>query len=112
MTEGALKTVINGSEGALDSLERSDNDVDKLHGAVVTYLGLLSKENLTDRQSEILRGYLAAANYIENIGDMVETNLVDAGRQRLKDKLVISQSTQELLSKFLRVQGFIPGLGV
>lgn len=98
MMRGAFETVIRGSSEELDSLEKLDDNVDSLHGAIVTYLGRLSKENLSDRQSEQLHDYLAAANYIENIGDMIETNLVDAGRERLNANLQISQATEDVLS--------------
>ncbi len=98
MMRGALHTVIHGSNEEIDALERLDDNVDALHGAVVTYLGRLSQENLSDRQSEQLHDYLAAANYIESIGDMIETNLVDAGRIRLKYQLQISEETEQVLS--------------
>ena len=97
MMRGALDTVIHGSSEELDALEEMDNSVDALHGAVVTYLGRLSQENLSDRQSEQLHDYLAAANYVESIGDMIETNLVDAGRDRLRLNLEISDETEEVL---------------
>ncbi len=98
MMRGALETVIHGSRADIDALEELDNNVDALHGAVVTYLGRLSQENLTDRQSEQLHDYLAAANYVESIGDMIETNLVDAGHSRLRANLHVSQATEDVLS--------------
>jgi phosphate:Na+ symporter len=98
MMRGALETVIQGSKEEIDALEDLDNNVDSLHGAIVTYLGRLSKENLSDRQTEQLRDYLSTANYIESIGDMIETNLVDAGRQRLQENLQISHATESVLS--------------
>ncbi|MDP7016057.1 MAG: Na/Pi cotransporter family protein [Pirellulaceae bacterium] len=97
MMRGAFDTAIHGSKEELDALAKLDDNVDALHGAVVTYLGRLSKENLSDRQSEQLHDYLAAANYIENIGDMIETNLVDAGFERLRAGLQISQATKDVL---------------
>ncbi len=97
MMRGTLDTVIGGSRRQIDALEDLDNNVDALYGAIVTYLGRLSQENLSESQSRQLHDYLAAANYIESIGDMIETNLVDAGRDRLLAKLQISQATQDVL---------------
>jgi phosphate:Na+ symporter len=102
MVRGALKTALHGSEADLKRLEEMDNDVDLLHGAIVTYLGRLSQENLTDRQSEQLHDYLATANYIENIGDMIETNLVETGRERLRVGLQVSEATENVLGAFHR----------
>jgi phosphate:Na+ symporter len=89
--------VLSGGAQELDDLQQLDNDVDRLHGALITYLGRLSLEALTGEQSVRLSQYIAAANYFENIGDMIETNLVDAGRERLERGLEISPSTKEVL---------------
>ena len=102
MVRRSLAIVLRSTEDELAKLKKMDNDVDKLHGAVVTYLGRLSQENLSDRQSMQLHDYLAAANYIENMADVVETNLVDAGRARLKYDLTISDVTRDVLTAFHR----------
>jgi len=93
MTRGALDTVVYGNLADLNRLEQMDNDVDRLHGAIVTHLGRLSQKTLTDPQSAHLQNYLAAANYLENIGDVIETNLVDTGRTRQHTNLAISPAT-------------------
>lgn len=98
MMRGALDTVTRGSKEEIDALADLDNNVDALYAAIVTYLGRLSKENLTDRQAAQLHNYLSAANYVESIGDMIETNLVEAGRERLRAKLEISKATEDVLS--------------
>jgi phosphate:Na+ symporter len=97
MVHRAMSVVFNGSKSDLDHLERQDDDVDALYAQIVTYLGRLAKENLTGEQSEHLHRYLAAANYLESIGDMIETNLVDAGRERLRLNLEISTATEAVL---------------
>ena len=40
---------------------------------------------------------MTVANYIENIGDMIETNLVEAGTKRLNQGFQISPPTQAFL---------------
>lgn len=99
MMRGALKTVIHGTRREIDALEDLDNNVDILHGAIITYLARLSRENLSDRQSQQLHDYLSAANYLEGIGDMIETNLVEAGRSRMKKQLSISRETEAVLDE-------------
>lgn len=98
MVSGALPPVLHGTQKDLDALEKMDNEVDQLHGALITYLGRLSQEQLTQKQSQQLYDYMAAANYIENIGDMIETNMVETGSERLNQNLHISDSTEEILS--------------
>ncbi len=97
MVREAIDPVLTGSEADLRDLRHMDEEVDRLHGALVTYLGRLSVENLTEVQSQLLSRRLAVANYFENIGDIIETNLVDAGRIRLSRNVEISPSTREVL---------------
>ncbi len=97
MVQKSLPTAIQGSEADLQKLADMDDDVDALQGAIVTYLGKLSQENLFKGQSEQLYDYMAVANYLENIGDTIETNIVDAGRDRFKHNVQISVLTQEVL---------------
>ena len=100
LTRRSLKTVIHGSPAELNALWEADAEIDGLHAAIVEYLGDLSQENLDDRQSDQLHRYLSAANYFENIGDMVETSLVTAGRHRHSANLRISAATEEMLATF------------
>jgi phosphate:Na+ symporter len=98
MVRRALPTVFQGSESDLEDLANMDDDVDRLHASIVAYLADLSQENLIRRYSEQLSDYMAVANYIENIGDMIQTNLVEAGSGRLKYNVIISAETRVLLS--------------
>ena len=75
----------------------SDDDVDHLQGAIISYLGELSQENLLRNQTERVYDYMAVANYIENVADMVETNLVEAGHERLEANVTFSAATQEAI---------------
>lgn len=94
MVRTALPTVFNGSEADLERLAGMDDDVDGLHAAIVLYLGRLSRQGLLKRQSDELSHYMAVANHFENIGDMVETNLVEAGSARLKRNVEMSEATR------------------
>ncbi len=97
MVRQALSAVTNGTQEDLTALAKMDDDVDALHGAIVTYLGRLSQEDLLQAQTETLSKYMAVANYIESIGDIVETNLVEAGYRREEQNLQISTATQQVL---------------
>jgi len=100
MLDEGLETVYHGSKEDLDMLARMDNDVDVLHGKIITYLGQVSLENLTIVQSEKLYDFMAIANYIENIGDMIETNLVNIGIEKLEHQYKMSTATREHLRTF------------
>ena len=97
MVAASLEITTGGSEEQLDALAAQDDDVDALHAAVIAYLGQLSLRNVEDRHAVRLAAYMAAANQLENIGDMVETNLVEEGRGRIRQNLSISAGTLEHL---------------
>lgn len=100
MVRKCFPYVIDGTHEDLDKLEQMDNDVDRLHGAIITYLGRLSKENLDMNQSEKLHDYLSAANNLESIADLVESNLAAIGRQRLKRSIKIGERTKSMIADF------------
>lgn len=100
ITGSALEALTTGDAEAMRKLWKMDSRVDQIHGAIVDYLGQLSKGDLDEQQSDLVHRYLTAANYMENIADMVETNLVEVGRERLRAELVISAPTMQLLSRF------------
>jgi len=98
ITNNAINTVIHGDRQAISELRDMDNQVDTLHSAILDYLGKLSCEALDEQQADTLHRYLSAINYMENIGDMVETNFVEAGYHRIESGLTISQSTCGILT--------------
>ena len=77
-----------------------DNAVDTLHGHIVTYLGRVSQEGLTEDQSGDFIKLLAAANDLESIGDVIETNLVSLGLQRIDSGVLVSPETTEVIQEF------------
>ncbi|GAB5535071.1 MAG: Na/Pi cotransporter family protein [Rubricoccaceae bacterium] len=97
MVEQALPVTLGGTLEDLQALERLDEEVDGLHGAIVSYLGQLSQESLDRAQAEQHYDYLEVANNIESIGDLIETNLVGAGMERLGLGLKVSDGTQSQL---------------
>jgi phosphate:Na+ symporter len=99
MAREALPIVFHGSLVELEALAQMDDDVDTLHGAIVTYLSQLSRRKLTEAQSQRLSEYMAIANDLENIGDMIQTNLVEAGTERLKYNVEMSLATQKVLGE-------------
>jgi phosphate:Na+ symporter len=89
---------LHGTLTELDEIERADDEVDDLRAAIVTYLADLGRRELSDEQSDELAGLLAAADELEAIGDVVETNLVRLGRQRAEGGVRVAASTQALLA--------------
>ncbi len=98
MVIAGVPAAISGTAAELTAVEASDDEVDELHGRIVAYLGRISEQGITRKQTDELLGLLEAASDIEAIGDAVETNLVSSGRRRLEAGLVISPSTVDVIN--------------
>ncbi len=100
MMSRILPAILMGSKETLRDIERMDDDVDTLHGQIIAYLGKISRLSLTEHQTQELMGLMEAVNDLENIGDVIETNLVVLGRERIDQGVSISQPTREVLAGF------------
>ncbi|MGB7932024.1 MAG: Na/Pi cotransporter family protein [Gammaproteobacteria bacterium] len=99
MLERIMPAILAGDRMALKVVARIDDDVDILHGHIVTYLGRISQKALTEEQTRELVHLMDAANNLENIGDIVETDLAYLGNQRIQQGVSISVATQDVLKK-------------
>ena len=95
-----LPAVFGGEKEDLLAIRGMDEAVDVLHGRIIVYLGQLSRAGLGEKESRELISLMEAANDLENIGDVIETNLVTQGMQRLEEGIRISDATREVLSGF------------
>jgi len=103
MLAGIMPAILRGSASELDSIERMDERVDVLHAEIVVYLGRISRRELTEKQTDDLMRLMDAVNDLENIGDVIEMNLVEQGRRRIEKRVSVSQPTQVVLSDFHQV---------
>ena len=94
---GAVEPVLNGTVEDLHRLEEKDSAVDEIHIDLVSNISQVAAVDVTPDQSSRLSLYVAAANYLEGIGDVVETNLVQIGERRLETGVEFSEATQQLL---------------
>jgi phosphate:Na+ symporter len=110
MMERILPAVFDGEMEDLMEVRALDEGVDLLHGRIVTYLGRLSQENLSEGVSQELLSLMEAANDLEAVGDIIETNLVVQGLERLEEGVSVSPATQEILQEFQAL--VLQGLGL
>jgi len=103
MLSQIMPAILRGNEVALDEVERIDERVDALHAEIVTYLGKISAMKLTKKQNASFLRLMEAVNDLENIGDVIETNLVELGRRRIEKGVSVSEPTQEVLNGFHEV---------
>ena len=103
MLAAIMPAILHGSASSLRELQEIDERVDILHAEIVIYLGRISQRELTEKQTAELVGLMDAVNDLENIGDVIEMNLVELGRRRIGKGVAISQPTQVVLTDFHQV---------
>ena len=99
MLEGIMSAIINADRSMLKKIAMIDDEVDILHGHIVTYLGRISRKALTEEQTDVLVKLMGASNDLENIGDVIETDLVYLGNEGIDEQVSISEETREVLRK-------------
>ncbi len=87
------RVLFSGEDNGIDTMEEMEEDIDTLHGHIIAYLGHIDQSKLTEDETAELTALIGIANDLEAIGDLVETNLLVLGRQRVRQGLVISEQT-------------------
>jgi len=103
MLDDIMPAILVGNTATLKMIRATDDEVDVLYAQILDYMGQLSKGALTDDQTNELLDLMAALNDLENIGDTIETNLVDLGTDRINTQISISQPTRKVLTDFHEV---------
>ncbi len=103
MMRRILPAILHGNRETLREVAHLDDQVDMLYSQTVNYLGRISQGSLTEEQTREFLDLMEAAHDLENIGDIIETNLVVLGNDRIDEGLSISKPTQEVLSSFHQV---------
>ena len=87
-----------GTQSDFSRLRQLEDDIDTLHESIITYLAQLSQKNLDAPQLIQLYNYIAITNYLENIGDIIENNVLVDAMKRVRLGVFISPSTLDILS--------------
>ena len=97
MVSQSLHVACRGTQEQVDQLKMADNDVDQIYEACIRYIGKLSQRSLVGDQPEQLSRFVGIANYLENIGDVIEKDLLAVAGKRIRKNMRISPVTLEKL---------------
>ena len=81
-----------------DDVANMDDQVDILHAEIVGYLGEIRQRRMTDTESQDFLGLMSASNYLESIGDVLETAMVELGHMMLEKDLYASRTMRLALN--------------
>jgi phosphate:Na+ symporter len=103
MLDRIMPAILSGNRETLLEIRDMDEDVDLLYDQIIGYMGKISKQSLSDFEMQDFLQLMSAVGDLENIGDTIETNLVDLGIDRIDTGISISKPTREVLSNFHQV---------
>jgi phosphate:Na+ symporter len=89
----------------LEGLQEMDDDADLLDREIKLYLTKLSRESLTEEQAKREMEIITFTNNMENIGDVIDKNLMELAKKKIKENLAFSREgmgeIQELHQKVM-----------
>ena len=98
MIKSALPAALHGADRDAALLSEADNDVDSLYSEIIRYLGKLSQRGLVAKQPQQLNDFVGIANYLENIGDVIEKDLLPIAAKRRRLNIAVSEETEAKLT--------------
>lgn len=97
MHQRSLTAVTQGTPADLQALAHEDEKVDLLHQEIISYLSQISSGKLSSEEASELSNLFEITNALENIGDLIETDMVELGHQRISNEITISPQTVKVL---------------
>ena len=89
--------ITSGDKAKCDSVLRMDDQVDILHDDILEYLADIRQQPLTDHQSQEFQALMSAAINLENLADVMETELLAIGKSYIELEIKSSPPSRRLL---------------
>jgi phosphate:Na+ symporter len=82
---------------AFDAIARRDDEVDILEAEILSYMGKIRMNMLTEDESEEFQGLMVATDNLENLADVIETDIVSLVRRAYNIKSITGEETRTML---------------
>ncbi|MBI5875728.1 MAG: Na/Pi cotransporter family protein, partial [Deltaproteobacteria bacterium] len=84
MLKQSIEVFKNNNTALMEAIEERDDDVDILDREIKLYLTKLSQEGLTEEQARREIEVITFTNNLENIGDVIDKNLMELAKKKMK----------------------------
>ena len=84
----------------LADIARRDDEVDILEVEILGYLRKIRQQSLTEEESMTFQGLMTATDNLENLADVIETDLISLGHKAASMTSRSGEETRELLLEF------------
>lgn len=96
----SIKVFQAGDQGMIENIKQKDNMVDILDRQIRLYITRLSSSTITEANSRRAVALLEATRDLENIGDIIDRNLMPLAAKRIGKGLMFSQEGIEEIISF------------
>ena len=103
MTRAAIDPVLKGDQKSLEELREMDQGIKSLHFEIVAYLRKMARSRLHPGESMELSRFLVFSTNIETCTEIVQTDLITLGFERIRNRIVISPSTEDYIRNVHRM---------
>ena len=100
MLRDARQALASNNEGLCTAVQQHDDIVDQLNNAIKAYITKLAEHSLTGDESRRQIALLTFANDLETIGDIIDKNLIDLVRKKIKLNVEFSPEGRMQLDGF------------
>ena len=100
MLDRVLPAALSGSRQALQEIEAMDKPVDRLHRAVIAYLGRISSTKLSEEHAQKLMQFVAVTNDLEHIADRIATDMTTSARKRIDARIVVQPEAASRITAY------------
>ena len=100
MLRDAAVVFRNGSQELLEDVERRDDQVDYLEREIKLFLARLDRETMTEDLAQREIALLGFIGNLENIGDIIDKNLMELARKKLYQGRRFSEAGEAELMEF------------
>lgn len=83
MLKGTIEVFKRNDRELMRQIELSDNKIDMLDGEIKLYITKLIRESLSDSQASRELEIISFTNNMENIGDVIDKNLMELARKKI-----------------------------
>jgi len=90
MLKNSIEVFKKNDEALSEEIEEKDDEVDLLDREIKFYLTKLSQESLNSEQARREMEIITFVNNLENIGDVIDKNLMELAKKKIKNRLSFS----------------------
>jgi phosphate:Na+ symporter len=102
LTRRGLRAAIEGKPDDLEMVRGDGTEIGRLASAILQYIGKLSEtEHTAEDSSEVIK-LIETVNDLESISDVVSTNLLATGQERLAERVDLASLRDESTLSFAR----------